>query len=85
MPSQKEMMERFKRDFPEEYARQQKLAQEILKDIPNREMPRFFGMDFPKELDKKCTKEEFHKMITTINDSDVPIESVNFLDYPAGA
>lgn len=35
---------------------------------------------FPKELAKKCTKEEFHKMMISHN-SDIPIEKVNFLDY----
>jgi len=38
-------------------------------------------VEFPKELDKKCTKEEFHKMMTSHN-SDIPIETVTFLDYP---
>jgi len=38
-------------------------------------------IEFPKELDKKCTKEEFHKMMISHN-SDIPIEKVNFLDYP---
>jgi len=34
MPNQRELMERFKRDFPEEFARQQEIAQEIFKDLP---------------------------------------------------
>jgi len=38
-------------------------------------------MEFPEELNKKCTKEEFHKMMTSHN-SDIPIEKVTFLDYP---
>jgi Ca2+-binding EF-hand superfamily protein len=38
-------------------------------------------MEFPKELDKKCTKEEFHKMMTSHN-SDIPIETVKFINYP---
>ncbi|WP_461255611.1 hypothetical protein [Treponema sp. R80B11-R83G3] len=38
-------------------------------------------VEFPKELDKKCTKEEFHKMMTSHN-SDIPIETVKFLNYP---
>jgi len=38
-------------------------------------------MEFPKELDKKCTKDEFHKMMTSHN-SDIPIETVTFLPYP---
>jgi hypothetical protein len=36
---------------------------------------------FPEALNKKCTEEEFHKMMTSHN-SDIPIEKVNFLDYP---
>jgi hypothetical protein len=36
---------------------------------------------FPEELNKKCTQEEFHKMITSHN-SDIHIDEVNFLDYP---
>ena len=40
-------------------------------------------MEFPEELNKKCTKEEFHKMMTSHN-SDIPIDQVNFLDYPDG-
>jgi len=36
---------------------------------------------FPDALDKECSKEEFHKMMTSHN-SDIPIEKVNFLDYP---
>jgi len=38
-------------------------------------------IEFPKALDKKCTKEEFHKMMTSHN-SDITIETVKFLDYP---
>lgn len=38
-------------------------------------------IEFPKEIDKKCSKEEFHKMMTSHN-SDIPINTVNFLDYP---
>jgi len=38
--------------------------------------------EFPKEMGEKCTEEEFHKMMTTFN-SEIPIERVNFLDYPA--
>ena len=38
-------------------------------------------IEFPKELDKKCTKEEFHQMMTSHN-SDIPIDTVTFLDYP---
>ena len=38
-------------------------------------------VEFPKELDKKCTEEEFHQMMTSHN-SDVPIETVTFLNYP---
>jgi hypothetical protein len=36
---------------------------------------------FPKELNKECTKEEFHKMMSSHN-TDIPIERVNFKDYP---
>jgi len=36
---------------------------------------------FPKELDKKCTPEEFHKMMTSHN-SDIPIGKVVFEAYP---
>jgi|GEM_PF-2326626 len=36
---------------------------------------------FPKALDKVCTEEDLHKMMTSHN-SDVPIEKVKFLDYP---
>ena len=36
---------------------------------------------FPETLNKECTKEEFHKMMTSHN-SDIPIENVKFLDYP---
>ena len=43
MPSQEEAIRRFKHDFPEEYARQEKFAQEIFKDIPERKMPNPFG------------------------------------------
>jgi len=43
MPSEREAMEQFKRDFPEQFEQQQKLAQEIFKDIPNRETPNYFG------------------------------------------
>jgi len=39
-------------------------------------------MEFPKEWDKKCTKEEFHEMMTAHN-SDIPIETVKFLNYPS--
>ena len=38
-------------------------------------------VEFPKELDKKCTEEEFHKMMTSHN-SDIPINRVEFVDYP---
>jgi len=38
-------------------------------------------IEFPKELNKKCTKEEFHTMMTSHN-SDIPIGGVKFLDYP---
>jgi len=38
-------------------------------------------IEFPDELNKKCTKEEFHKMMTSQN-SDIPIDRVTFLDYP---
>ena len=38
-------------------------------------------IEFPGTLNKICTKEEFHKMMTSHN-SDIPIESVNFVDYP---
>jgi len=38
-------------------------------------------VEFPKELEKKCTKEEFHQMMTSHN-SDIPIEKVTFLNYP---
>jgi len=37
-------------------------------------------IEFPQELNKKCTEEEFHKMMTSHN-SDIPIDKVNFLDY----
>jgi hypothetical protein len=35
---------------------------------------------FPKELDKKCTLEEFHEMMTTFN-TDIPISEVHFKMY----
>jgi hypothetical protein len=38
-------------------------------------------MEFPEELNIKCSREEFHKIMTSHN-SDIPIERVNFLDYP---
>jgi hypothetical protein len=38
-------------------------------------------IEFPVELNKKCTNEEFHQMMTSHN-SDIPIEKVNFSDYP---
>ena len=38
-------------------------------------------IEFPEALNKKCTQEEFHKMMTSHN-SDIPIEEVNFIDYP---
>ena len=38
-------------------------------------------IEFPQELNKKCTNEEFHKMMTSHN-SDIPIDKVNFMDYP---
>jgi hypothetical protein len=38
-------------------------------------------LKFPKELDKKCTKEKFHQMMTSHN-SDISIDTVTFLDYP---
>ena len=37
-------------------------------------------MEFPEELNKKCTEDEFHEMMTSHN-SDVPIEKVEFLKY----
>jgi len=40
-------------------------------------------IEFPEELNKTCTKEEFHRMMTSQN-SDIPIETVHFLDYPDG-
>jgi len=39
-------------------------------------------MEFPEELNKKCTEEEFHEMMTSQINSDIPIERVTFLDYP---
>lgn len=36
---------------------------------------------FPKELDKECTIQEFHNMMTE-NNSDIPIEKVTFTEYP---
>ena len=36
---------------------------------------------FPKELDKVCTQEEFHKTMTSHN-TDIPIETVKFQKYP---
>ena len=38
-------------------------------------------IEFPEALNKKCTEEDFHKMMTSHN-SDISIERVNFLDYP---
>ena len=38
-------------------------------------------MEFPEALNKKCTEEDFHKIMTSHN-SDISIERVNFLDYP---
>ena len=35
---------------------------------------------FPEELNKECSKEEFHKIMSSHN-SDIPIERVNFKDY----
>jgi hypothetical protein len=37
-------------------------------------------IEFPEELNKRCTKEEFQKIMTSHN-SDIPIETVKFLDY----
>ena len=37
---------------------------------------------FPKELDKVCTQEEFHKTMTSHN-TDIPIETIKFKKYPA--
>jgi len=37
-------------------------------------------MEFPAELNKKCTREEFHKMMTSFN-SDISVDKVKFLDY----
>ena len=37
-------------------------------------------MEFPEELNKKYTEDEFHEMMTSHN-SDVPIEKVKFLKY----
>jgi Ca2+-binding EF-hand superfamily protein len=34
----------------------------------------------PENLNKKCTQEEFHKMMTSQN-SDIPIETVKFQDF----
>jgi hypothetical protein len=36
---------------------------------------------YPEALDKECTEEEFHEMMTSHN-SDIPIERVTFVDYP---
>jgi len=36
---------------------------------------------FPEELNKECTKEDFHKIMSSHN-SDIPIERVNFKGYP---
>jgi len=38
-------------------------------------------LEFPEELNKRCTKEEFHKMMTSHN-SDMPVETVNFREHP---
>ena len=38
-------------------------------------------IEFPEELNKRCTKEEFHKMMTSHN-SDIPIETVIFREHP---
>ena len=38
-------------------------------------------INFPEELKKKCSEEEFRRMMTSHN-SDVPIENVQFSDYP---
>ena len=38
-------------------------------------------IEFPEELNKVCTEEEFHSMMTSQN-SDIPIEKVKFRDYP---
>ena len=38
-------------------------------------------IEFPEALNKECTEEDFHKMMTSHN-SDIPIEKVIFLDYP---
>jgi hypothetical protein len=49
---------------------------EIQETLSNKEF-----IQFPQELNKRCTKEEFHKMMTSHN-SDIPIETVNFREHP---
>jgi hypothetical protein len=52
--------------------------------MENKEIERLLStkdfIEFPEALNKKCTEEEFHKMMTSHN-SDIPIEKVKFLDY----
>jgi tRNA(Ile2) C34 agmatinyltransferase TiaS len=43
MPNQEELQKEFKHRYPEEYERQRKIAQEILKDIPEAESPVIFN------------------------------------------
>ena len=38
-------------------------------------------IEFPEELNKNCTKEEIHKMMTALN-SDIPVETIKFKKYP---
>ena len=39
MPSEKDMLEHFKHYFPEEYAAQEAIMQNIMKDIPEKPIP----------------------------------------------
>jgi len=48
MPSQEQLQREFKYRYPEEYERQQKLAQEIFKDIPKMPLPNFFGTELSR-------------------------------------
>jgi hypothetical protein len=48
---------------------------EIKEALSTREL-----VTFPKELDKKCTPEEFHKIMTSHN-SDIPIQTVEFANH----
>ncbi|MCL2440550.1 MAG: hypothetical protein FWD14_02300 [Treponema sp.] len=45
------------------------------------ELPKKDFIEFPETLNKRCTPEEFHKLITSHN-SDIHINTVNFREHP---